>query len=252
MPATRLHDKTSPGSSAIAFTHDIRSVLRVNEAARWATCGLGGVIVYLFIGRLLDPGFTNYWWYQLFQTSLTLTIVLFLNGMFAEEGGMAWQTHAIVVGATLADTLGTAGHMYEKWGPYDKVVHFSSGAAFAAGIYQALAFMKRRGVIAWDPFKRGLMAVLVSFFVIGFIWETYEYMSDVVFGSGRVHGWGDTIGDLIADTTGAILAIGIIRRHERLQQREIADGTRYGQMAADQELILHPVQGGSGFDDQRY
>jgi hypothetical protein len=252
MPAIRLHDETSPSSSAIAFTRDIRSVLRVNEAARWATCGLGGVIVYLLIGRLLDPGFTNYWWYQLFQTSLTLTIVLFLNGMFAEEGGMAWQTHAIVVGATLADTLGTAGHMYDRWGPYDKVVHFSSGAAFAAGIYQSLAFLKRRGVIAWDPFKRGLMAVILSFFVIGFIWEAYEYLSDVVFGSGRVHGWGDTFGDLIADTTGAILAIGIIRRHERMQQREIADNMPYGQMNSDQEFVLHPVQGGSGYEDQRF
>jgi len=246
MPATRLHDETSPTSSAIAFIHDVRSVLRVNEAARWATCGLGGVIVYLFVGRFLDPGFTNYWWYQLFQTSLTLGIVLFFNGMFAEEGGMAWQTHAIVVGATLADTLGTAGHMYERWGPYDKVVHFSSGAAFAAGVYQALAFLKRRGVIAWEPLKRGLLAIIVSIVVVGFIWETYEYLSDVVFGSGRVHGWGDTIGDLISDTTGAILSITVIMRHERRQPHDVADDLPY--TPHDQELRLHPIRGG-GLDD---
>lgn len=250
MPAIRLHGERSLRSSAIDFVDDVRSVLRVNEAARWATVGLGGVIVYLFIGRFLDPGFTDYWWYQLFQTSLTLGIVLFLNGMFAEEGGMAWQTHAIVVGATLADTLGTAGHMYERWGPYDKVVHFSSGAAFAAGIYQALAFLRNRGVIAWEPFKRGLVAIAVSFVVIGFCWESYEYLSDVVFGSGRVHGWGDTIGDLIADTSGAILAIGFIRWHERQQHHEIASNLPYQRhMSGDQELLLHPVQGGGGMDE---
>jgi hypothetical protein len=247
MPAARLHDKTSPTSSANAFFDDIRSVLRVNEAARWATCGLGGVIVYLFVGRILDPTFTNYWWYQLFQTSLTLGIVLFLNGMFAEEGGMAWQTHAVVVGATLADTLGTAGHMYDRWGPYDKVVHFSSGAAFAAGGYQALAFLKRRGVIAWEPFKRGIVAIVLSFLVVGVIWETYEYLSDVVFSSGRVHGWGDTFGDLIADTSGAILAIAFIRRYERHQHHEIAADLPYA--THDQELMLHPIRGGGGFDD---
>jgi hypothetical protein len=246
MPATRLHDTASPTSTAVAFIRDIRSVLRVNEAARWATCGLGGVIVYLFVGRLLDPNFTNYWWYQLFQTSLTLAIVLFLNGMFAEEGGMAWQTHAVVVGATLADTLGTAGHMYDRWGPYDKVVHFSSGAAFAAGGYQALAFLKRRGVIAWEPFKRGIIAIVLSFLVVGVIWETYEYLSDVVFSSGRVHGWGDTFGDLISDTSGAILAIAFIRRHERHQHHEVAE---LPYTPHDQDLILQPIRGGGGLDD---
>jgi hypothetical protein len=250
MPATRQHDGRSRTSAVKHFIDDVQYALRVNDAARWATIGLAGVVVYLFVGRLLDPGFTDYWWYQLAQTSLTLLVVLFFNGMFAKEGGMAWQTHAVVVGATLADTLGTAGHMYERWGPYDKVVHFSSGAAFAAGGYQALAFLKQRRVIAWDPFVRGVVAIAVSFVVVGIAWETYEYLSDVVFGSGRVHGWGDTIGDLVADSTGAILAVSFIRRYERHQHHEIAANSSYHHgLSQDQELHLHPVQGGGGLDD---
>jgi len=189
-------------------------VLRTSRTARYTAIGLGGVITYLIIGQIIDPGFTNYWWYQLFQTTATLAVVLSLDALFVEEGGMAWQTHLLVVGATLADTLGTAGHMYDKIVPYDKFVHFAGGAALAAGAFQTLTFLERRGVVTMGVYQRALVAALISFLVAGVIWETYEYMSDVVFGSGRVHGWGDTIGDLISDSLGAITAVTIMVRHE--------------------------------------
>lgn len=202
-------------SSLIATIYrNIPIVLRTSRAARYTAIGLGGVITYLIIGQMIDPGFTNYWWYQIFQTTATLAVVLSLDALFVEEGGMAWQTHLLVVGATLADTLGTAGHMYEKIVPYDKFVHFAGGAALAAAAFQTLTFLERRGVVAIGVYQRALIAALTSFVIAGVIWETYEYMSDVVFGSGRVHGWGDTIGDLIADTLGAITAVTIMVRHE--------------------------------------
>ncbi len=193
---------------------NIPIVLRSSKAARYTAIGLGGVITYLIIGQVIDPGFTNFWWYQLFQTSATLVVVLSLDALFVDEGGMAWQTHLLVVGATLADTLGTAGHLYDKIVPYDKFVHFAGGAALAAGAFQSLTFLDRRGILAMTPLKRALVSALISFLVAGLIWETYEYLGDVVFGSGRVHGWGDTIGDMIADSLGAITAVTIMVRHE--------------------------------------
>lgn len=201
---------------------DIPYVIRVSSAARFAVFGLVGVLIYLLVGRMINPGFTDYWWYQLFQTSITLVIVLLLNAAFADEGGMALQTHVVVVGATLADTLGTAGHLYDRWGPYDKLVHFASGAAFAAATYQALNLLHRRGALNWSAARRGFIALVASFLSVGVVWETYEYLSDAVFNSGRVQSRGDTVGDLIADTMGALVAAAVIFHYEWRYQRGLA------------------------------
>lgn len=181
--------------------------------------GLIGILIYLFIGQLVRPGFTDYWWYQVFQTTITLAIVAFFNAAFADEGGMSILTHIVVIGATLADTIGTAGGVYHSWGPYDKLVHFASGAAFAAGTYQALNFMQRRGTLDWSAFKRGAACFAGSVFVTGVLWETYEYLSDAIFKSGRVQSRADTVGDLVADTLGALVAVGIIFQYERKRER---------------------------------
>ena len=218
MPASRnsetVAERFTLSSLVATIYRNIPIVLRTSRAARYTAMGLGGVITYLIIGQIIDPGFTKFWWYQLFQTTATLAVVLSLDALFVEEGGMAWQTHLLVVGATLADTLGTAGHMYEKIVPYDKFVHFAGGAALAAAAFQTLTFLERRGVIAMGVYQRAFVAAVTSFLIAGLIWETYEFMSDVVFGSGRVHGWGDTIGDLIFDTLGAITAVTIMVRNE--------------------------------------
>jgi hypothetical protein len=198
---------------------DIPFVFRASTTARFAICGLMGVLAYLLIGRMIEPNFTDYWWYQFFQTSATLVIVVLLNAAFADEGGMAIQTHVVVVGATLADTLGTAGHLYDRWGPYDKLVHFASGAAFAAATYQALNFLHRRGVLEWSIIRRGLIAAVTSMLIVGAVWEFYEYASDAIFRSGRVQSRADTIGDLIADTAGAIVAVAVIYQYERRYER---------------------------------
>ncbi|MCC6704681.1 MAG: hypothetical protein IT334_07370 [Thermomicrobiales bacterium] len=207
--------------SAREIVRDVPYVLRESFTARFAVLGLTGVLVYLIIGQIVRPGFTDYWWYQIFQTSATLLIVLFFNAAFASEGGMAIQTHIVVIGATLADTIGTAFGFYHSWGPYDKVVHFASGAAFAAGTYQALNYLSRRGILEWGALKRAGGSFAASLFVTGFVWETYEYMGDAVFNSGRVQSRGDTVGDLIADTLGAAVAVGLVYQYERRHQREM-------------------------------
>ncbi len=207
--------------SAREIVRDIPYVLRESFTARFAVFGLSAVLFCLILGQIINPGFTTFWWYQVVQTFITLVIVLFFNAAFASEGGMAIQTHVLVIGATLADTIGNAFDFYHSWEPYDKVVHFTSGAALAAGTFQALNYLSRRGILNWSVAKRGLGAFAVSLFVTGFAWETYEYMGDAVFNSGRVQSRGDTIGDLVADTLGALVAVSIMYRTERRhQQRE--------------------------------
>jgi len=192
-----------------------RAVLQALEASaafRRTVLALSGVLAYLLIGRALDPGFTHYWWYQLLQTGATLAAVIALNAAFAAEGGLAWQTHLIVVVTTLADTLGTAGHLYDAFDPYDKIVHFWSGAALAAAAAEVLEFLRRRGIVALGPGRQAALAVAAGLLLAGVFWETYEYLSDVVFGSGRVNGRQDTIHDAVADGLGALLAVLVLRR----------------------------------------
>ncbi len=189
---------------------DVPTVLQTSRTTRLSAIALASVLTYLLVGQAVSPGFTDYWWYQLFQTGVTLVAVLIFDAVFEEEGGMSWQTHVLIVGATLADTLGTAGHLYSRWGPYDKVVHFASGAAVAALAYQALRYVEGRGKLPSSPHQRAMTSVMVSFLLAGLIWELYEYLTDFVFTSGRVYGWSDTIGDVIAVAAGGIVAVSIL------------------------------------------
>jgi len=187
------------------------AALSTSRSLRWTAAALIGVIVYLLLGQLIDPGFTDYWWYQLVQTSATLATVIALDTLFAAEDGLAWQTHVIVVLTTVTDTLGTAGHLYDAFGPYDKIVHFWSGAAFSAATYETVGFLRERGTIQIGRRKQAIIAVTASLLLAGVLWETYEYVSDVVFGSGRVNGRWDTSHDIASDVLGAIFAVLVLR-----------------------------------------
>jgi uncharacterized membrane protein YjdF len=189
-------------------------VLVASAKARRSALALFAVLAYLLIGRGSDPGFTHYWWYQLFQTSATLVVVLTLETIFAAQGGIAWQTHVIVVITTYADVIGTAEHLYDAFGPYDKIVHFWSGAAFAAGMYEVLRLLDCRGTLVITPRQRVLVAVWVSFAIAGVAWELYEHLSDTLFHSGRVQSRWDTTHDLVSDACGAVAAVAVLRVRE--------------------------------------
>jgi uncharacterized membrane protein YjdF len=76
-------------------------------------------------------------------------------------------------------------------------------------VYIALARLE----VVPDPVDRGERHHLVGVFVvtlalglaIGAVWEIFEWSSDHVAGSNLSHGQSDTIGDLIADGSGALI-----------------------------------------------
>jgi hypothetical protein len=244
MPPHQQSMATQGLPSAGEIIRDIPVVLRESFTARFAALGLSSVILTLILAQMISPGYTKYWWYQLAQTTATLVIVLVFNAAFASEGGMAIQTHIVVIAATLADTIGTTFGFYQTWEPYDKIVHFTSGAAFAAGVFQALNFLSRRGVLSWSAVRRGLASFSASVLVCGFIWETYEYMGDAVFNSGRVQSRGDTVGDLIADTAGALVAVAVIFEYERRlyrKQQKHAAQSHFAALPEPDPTPLHPA-----------
>jgi hypothetical protein len=190
------------------------ATLAVSAKARRSALGLIAMLAYLLLGMAIAPDAMRLWWYQLIQTGATLAVVLVLETVFAAEGGIAWQTHAIALVTTYADVLGTEHDLYHSIHSYDKFIHFGSGAAFAAATYDVLRLLDRRGTIAVSPRRRIVLAFCVSFAVAGVAWEIYEQVSDTMFHSGRVQGRWDTIHDLVSDACGAVAAVAVLRARE--------------------------------------
>jgi hypothetical protein len=181
-------------------------VLDRSAKARRSVLALVAVLAYVLIGQVFAPGFIENWGYYAVQTAVVLAAVLALEVAFHEEGGLAWQTHLIVVAMVIADTIGTASDLYHTFDLFDKWVHFASAAAFAATAYDVLTAFAVRGALRLAPAWRFLIAVLVSFAVAGIAWEIYEHWGDVVFNTDRVQSRTDTTHDLISNICGAVLA----------------------------------------------
>lgn len=216
--------------------------------ATWSTGSLGMLLFYMIAREIVEPGFTHYWGYMVAQIAATIVIVISLEKYFRPEGGLSWLTYAVVMIATWADTLGTAGHLYDRYRVYDKIIHFGGGVAITA-VSADLLFAHRR--------KRGLPQQLTSTLVIAALmsftlttgWEVYEYLGDRVFSTGRHAGWLDTTYDMISDAAGSFVALALLaliepRRFDR-DNRPIA--TRRSQPSAVEptDSVFASVSGGS-------
>jgi hypothetical protein len=104
---------------------------------------------------------------------------------------------------------GEALRFYDRFGYYDILVHFLVPLLGAPVVYIALA---RLDTLPDPSDARGSRRHLAGIFVvtlalglaIGAAWEVLEWTSDEVLGSELTGGESDTIGDLVADTVGAI------------------------------------------------
>jgi hypothetical protein len=103
---------------------------------------------------------------------------------------------------------GEALRLYDRFAYYDVVVHVLVPLLGAPCVYIALA---RLDVLS-DPRDHdnrhqyfGLFVVTLALgLALGAVWEILEWISDHVFGSQLQLGQNDTIGDLVADGTGAL------------------------------------------------
>jgi uncharacterized membrane protein YjdF len=175
----------------------------------FSAVGLAGLLLYLLIHQAVQPGFTDYWGFMVGQVAGTLVLVVALSVVFAREGGLSWYTHLVVTMNTWADTLGTAGHLYERHVSYDKITHFLAGVALTAAGADVLRAMNKRGWIRLALVRQLALAVAVALLMnIG--WEFYEYVGDVVFNSERHRGGLDTAYDFASDLGGALVSALII------------------------------------------
>lgn len=183
--------------------------LSVSPRFRFSIYALVLLLTYMIVRQFVDPGFTNYWGYMVAQIALSIVAIMIVSVKFSREGGLSLVTHGIIVVTTYADTLGTAGHMYDRFVAYDKVTHFLGTAAIASAAGDVLLALHRRGSITWSPAVIMLSAIAIAM-TLAVGWEVYEYFGDRIFGTGRHDGAEDTTYDIISDFAGAIVAASLL------------------------------------------
>jgi hypothetical protein len=186
-----------------------RSAARLSPWALFTAAALATLFAYLVAREAIDPGFTDYWGFMLVQIAGTLAVVVALTIWLAPQGGLSWYTHLVVTVNTWADTLGTAGHLYERHAMYDKVTHFLAGVALTAAAADILRALDERGVIRLGLAWRLQLAMTLTL-LLNLGWEGYEYLGDVVFASERHRGTLDTGYDLVSDMAGALVSALVI------------------------------------------
>lgn len=205
-PAILLARRERRDRAALSFALLRRANDRVAPVAKPAFIALtlGSLLAYLLIHEWVASGFTDYWGYMVAQISATILVAAGLDHAFRAEGGLSWHTLWIVAAVTWADTLGTAGHMYDRFAVYDKITHFAGVAALTAAAADVFRMLDRRGTISLPLGLRLAIAVLIGI-AIGGGWEVYEYLGDKLFHTGRNGGELDTLFDLVSDSVGAIV-----------------------------------------------
>jgi hypothetical protein len=116
---------------------------------------------------------------------------------------------AFVLALTITG-FGEALGFYDRWAAFDRGVHFVVPMLFAPVAYIGLA----RADVVLDPHDQhpdvhrgpALFIICVALAVaLGALWEIAEWSIDGAFGTDLSEGNDDTVGDLIADTCGALV-----------------------------------------------
>ncbi len=104
--------------------------------------------------------------------------------------------------------------MYDSWPWYDRVVHFLVPLLTSQVIYLCLSRIEVLPDPREDTVARHDAGMFVVTFALGLavgaLWEIFEWASDELFGSDLSQGNIDTIGDLIADGSGALVGGALI------------------------------------------
>jgi hypothetical protein len=180
------------------------ALLAQRERVRNVITVLCGLLIFTFLGRVLDPVFTPYWGYLAGQVALLGLAILIIERRCRTHPLLSPSTYTIISFAITVDVLGTAGHMYERVDFYDKIVHVMGTAAVTAVLHDIFAY-QARGRSRMQPYALAAIAAALGISV-GVIWEVYEVFGDVLFATARSGGFWDTTYDLIFDTIGAVSA----------------------------------------------
>lgn len=108
-----------------------------------------------------------------------------------------------------ASPVGSVLDMYRSFGPYDKTIHFFSGVLLASFGAMIMSTLLKKAVHTIKSTKCYLFAqaAFAFFFSSAFagIWEIFEFTADRLAGGEMQRGMVDTVTDIIAGNTGALV-----------------------------------------------
>ncbi|WP_128515673.1 hypothetical protein [Tabrizicola thermarum] len=141
--------------------------------------------------------------------TLAALVLTVLPGKLASRVGLRLPPSflaaiALFVLATLY--LGEVYDFYDRFWWWDLVLHFGSAMGFGI-LGFLLVFMLFEGDrYAAPPWALGVLSFCLAM-TVGVLWEIFEYAMDTLFGFNMMKsGLPDTMGDLIVNTLGAVLA----------------------------------------------
>lgn len=120
---------------------------------------------------------------------------------------------AVIVAMTLTG-WGEALGLYDAIESYDNVVHFLVPLLTSQVLYICLARVEVLPDLRDENSARHHLGIFVVTFALGVgvggLWEIFEYASDSWLGSELQLGNSDTVGDLMADSLGALVGAALI------------------------------------------
>ena len=154
---------------------------------------LGGIVVFVVLGDVKGVG----------------NLVIASGAVLLARAAQLPRLYdlAVIVAMTFTG-WGEALGLYDSISWYDNVVHFVVPLLTSQVLYLCLARIEVLPDLKEELLPRHHLGIFVVTFslgvAVGGLWEIFEHASDSWFGSNLQLGNSDTIGDLIADSLGAL------------------------------------------------
>jgi len=145
-------------------------------------------------------------WEVLLVSSLTL-ILTYIPTVFKKNYKIPLEFEVLIVLFIYATLfLGGVQKFYKTIWWWDSLLHLGSGIGLGFVGFIILYMLRQEKKLKADPFIIALFAFLFAV-GIGAVWEIYEFSVDNIFGwNMQDSGLRDTMGDLIVDSIGALIA----------------------------------------------
>ena len=173
------------------------------------------IVVFIIIGIVLLLGKNS--WFPEFYNSVYMGIFSFISALLLYYSKRIFyklsqvdseKLQSIITSALILNGFGSLGlyKLYALGFEYDKLVHFIVPLIFTVNFVGVLN--KSRGL----TFNQSLIAVSISIFLLGLLWEIFEFSSDILFGTKTFGIYGkeafrDTVQDILANVLGILAGI---------------------------------------------
>lgn len=154
----------------------------------------------------------DFTWAGLIATVVAIWLAVELVNYFLEKKTKLAIAAWVFLVATLAiyiDAIVDINGWYGKFFWYDQMAHLVSGLAVAAIIAYIVLRLEQSKIIKLTAITF-LIFVLAGAMALGSIYEIEEYLEDFFTGSNRLGDGPDTANDLMLNTIGALIAVGVV------------------------------------------